>query len=528
MATPLTKTMQRTNPRIMVSHYIERILRARVYDVAKETPLDQARQLSERTGNLVYLKREDLQPVFSFKLRGAYNRIAQIPAGSRGRGVITASAGNHAQGVALSAHMLGIKATIVMPKTTAPIKVRSVRRLGGKPILHGDSYDDAYKHALILAEEQGQTFIHPFDDPEVIAGQGTIAMEILRQHPAEIEAIFIPVGGGGLIGGIAAYVKYVRPETKIIGVEPEDAACMQAALQAGKRVSLREVGIFADGVAVRQVGAETFKLARQFVDEIILVTTDEICAAIKDIFEDTRTVAEPAGALAVAGLKKYVQRLNCSGKSLIAIESGANINFDRLRHVAERAELGEKREALLAVEIPERPGSFHQFCKLLGRRSITEFNYRYADSHNALVFAGVEIAGEEERKDLIARLKDHNYPVTDMTDNEVAKLHIRYMVGGHAHGLNNELLYRFEFPERPGSLFDFLTRLGRRWNISLFHYRNHGSAYGRVLMGIQVPKTDKAKFQGLLEKMGYPYTEETANPAYLLFAGANFLDANLE
>ncbi|OGT91659.1 MAG: PLP-dependent threonine dehydratase [Gammaproteobacteria bacterium RIFOXYD12_FULL_61_37] len=509
----------------MPSHYIERILRARVYDVAKETPLNLAKQLSERTGNTVYLKREDLQPVFSFKLRGAYNRITQIPVEARERGVITASAGNHAQGVALSAHLLGIKATIVMPKTTPPIKVRSVRRLGGKPVLHGDSYDDAYQHALTLAGEHGQTFIHPFDDPEVIAGQGTIAAEILRQHPAPIDAIFVPIGGGGLIGGVAAYVKYVRPETKIVGVEPEDAACMHAALAAGKRVSLQQVGLFADGVAVRQVGVETFKLAKLYVDEVILVSTDEICAAIKDIFEDTRTIAEPAGALSVAGLKKYVQRESCSGKSLVAIESGANINFDRLRHVAERAELGEQREALLAVEIPERPGSFHQFCKLLGRRSITEFNYRYADSRNAQVFAGIEIAGDEERKDLIARLNEHGYPVTDMTDNEVAKLHIRYMVGGHAPGLKNELLYRFEFPERPGSLFDFLTRLGRSWNISLFHYRNHGSAYGRVLMGIQVSGQDKEKLQGLLEKMGYPFAEETANPAYQLFAGTDQITA---
>ncbi len=505
----------------MQNRYIERILRARVYDVAKETPLDHAKLLSEKCGNNIFLKREDLQPVFSFKLRGAFNRIALLSEEAKAKGVIAASAGNHAQGVAMSASLHGIKATIVMPRTTPPIKVRAVRRLGGKPVLHGDSYDDAYKRAVELMKEQGLTFVHPFDDPDVIAGQGTIAMEILKQHPDPLDAIFVPVGGGGLIGGIAAYVKYVRPETKIIGVEPEEAACMHAALKAGKRVSLKQVGIFADGVAVRQAGKETFRLAQQFVDEIVTATTDEICAAIKDVFEDTRTLAEPAGALSVAGMKKYIQREGCSGQNLIAIESGANINFDRLRHVAERAELGESREMLLAVEIPERPGSFHLFCKILGRRSITEFNYRYADSRDAQVFAGVEISGDEEGREIVAKLKENGYPVTVMTNNEVAKLHIRYMVGGHAPGLDNELLYRFEFPERPGALLDFLTRLGKRWNISLFHYRNHGAAYGRVLMGIQVEQKDKGKLQELLENMDYPYWEETTNPAYLLFAGTD-------
>ena len=505
----------------MPTSYIERILRARVYDVVKETPLDHAKLLSEKSGNSVYLKREDLQKVFSFKIRGAYNRIAQLSDEAKAKGVIAASAGNHAQGVAMSASLHGTKATIVMPRTTPPIKVRAVRRLGGKPVLHGDSYDDAYERAIELMHEQGQTFVHPFDDPDVIAGQGTIAMEILKQHPDPIDAIFVPIGGGGLIGGIAAYVKYVRPETKIIGVEPEDAACMHAAVKAGRRVSLKQVGIFADGVAVRQAGKETFKLTKEYVDDIILANTDEICAAIKDIFEDTRTLSEPAGALSVAGLKKYVQREGCTGQNLIAIESGANINFDRLRHVAERAELGERREMLLAVEIPERPGSFHQFCKILGRRSITEFNYRYADSFNAQVFAGVETSGEEEAQEIIAKLKEFGFPVTEMTDNEVAKLHIRYMVGGHAPGLENELLYRFEFPERPGALLDFLTRLGKKWNISLFHYRNHGAAYGRVLMGIQVQQDKKHKLHELLEHMGYPYWEETTNPAYLLFAGTD-------
>jgi threonine dehydratase len=505
----------------MHNRYIERILRARVYDVAKETPLDAARQLTEKLNNYVFLKREDLQPVFSFKLRGAFNRIAQLSRDEMARGVIAASAGNHAQGVALASRYLGCKSTIVMPKTTPPIKVRAVRRLGGKPVLQGDSYDEAYEHAMDMVKSTGQIFIHPFDDPDVIAGQGTIAAEILKQHPDSIDAIFVPVGGGGLIGGISAYIKYVRPNTRVIGVEPEDAACMHAALKAGKRVSLKQVGLFADGVAVRQAGKETFKLAKEFVDEIILVSADEICAAIKDVFEDTRTIAEPAGALSVAGLKKYVARENCTDRHLIAIESGANINFDRLRHVAERAELGERREALLAVEIPEEPGSFHKFCRILGRRSITEFNYRYADQKNAEVFAGVEITGDEERVELIGKLKENSFPVTDMSNNEVAKLHIRYMVGGHAPGVESELIYRFEFPERPGALLDFLTRLGKRWNISLFHYRNHGAAYGRVLMGIQVSGQEKQSFQHVLEKMGFSYWEETANPAYLLFAGTD-------
>jgi threonine dehydratase len=507
----------------MPKHIIERILRARVYDVAKETPLDPARQLTEKLASPVYLKREDLQPVFSFKLRGAFNRMAQLDAEARERGVIAASAGNHAQGVALAARHLGIKATIVMPRTTPPIKVKAVRRLGGKPVLQGDSFDEAYVHALELVKEQGQTLIHPFDDPDVIAGQGTIAVEILKQHPDPIEAVFVPVGGGGLIGGIAAYIKYVRPEIKVIGVEPEDAACMHAALKAGRRVVLQQVGLFADGVAVRQAGKETFKLARDYVDEVILVSADEICAAIKDVFEDTRTIAEPAGALSVAGLKKYVAREGACDKSLIAIESGANINFDRLRHVAERAELGEGREALLAVEIPEQPGSFHRFCRILGRRYITEFNYRYADSRSAQVFAGVEVGGDEERLELIGRLKDNGFPVTDMSHNEVAKLHIRYMVGGHAPGLENELLYRFEFPERPGALLKFLTGLGKRWNISLFHYRNHGAAYGRVLMGIQVQRGEQRLFEQMLEKLGYPFWDESENPAYLLFAGTDEL-----
>lgn len=503
----------------MPQTYIERILRAQVYDVARETPLDPAPRLSRRIGNQVWFKREDLQPVFSFKLRGAYNRIKNLSPEERDRGVIAASAGNHAQGVALSAKRLGIRALIVMPTTTPPIKVESVRDLGARAVLHGDSYDEAYAHSQVLAADKGMTFIHPFDDPEVIAGQGTIGMEILRQHPGPPYAVFVPVGGGGLIAGIAAYVKYVFPQVRVIGVEPEDAPTLYRALEAGRRVSLKQVGIFADGVAVRQIGKETFRIARQVVDEVVLVGTDEICAAIKDVFDDTRTLAEPAGALSIAGLKKYAQREGLSNKSLIAIESGANINFDRLRHVAERAELGERREALLAVEIPEEPGSFLQFCRAIGKRSITEFNYRYADTQRAHVFAGVELSeGDSERTDLVMHLRDAGYPVIDMTDNETAKLHIRYMVGGHAPGVDNESLFRFQFPERPGALSSFLSEMGKRWNISLFHYRNHGAAYGRVLMGIQIEPGEKQAFRGFLRELGYPWEEETDNLAYRLFA----------
>jgi threonine dehydratase len=505
----------------MPQSYIERILRARVYDVATESPLTHAKLLSKRLGNRVWLKREDLQPVFSFKLRGAYNKLKHLSAEVRARGVIAASAGNHAQGVSMGAARLGCDATIVMPRTTPAIKVDAVRGWGAKAVLHGDSFDEANDYAQGLTAERGLTFLHPFDDPDVIAGQGTIGMEILRQHPEPPAAIFVPVGGGGLIAGVAAYVKYVHPQVRIIGVEPEDAPTLHAAMAAGRRVVLDEVGLFADGVAVKQIGAETFRIARETVDEVVLVSTDAICAAIKDIFDDTRGIAEPAGALSVAGLKHWVEREGAEGLSLVAIHSGANVNFDRLRHIAERAELGERREALFAVGIPERPGSFLGFCKALGKRQITEFNYRYADQQDAHVFAGVQLTGgADERAELAQRLESKGFSVLDMSDNEAAKLHIRYMVGGHAAGVEDERLIRFEFPERPGALLNFLTGLGKRWNISLFHYRNHGAAYGRVLMGIQVPAAQLAEFTELLIRLGYPFWDESGNPAYRLFASA--------
>ena len=499
--------------------YVERILAARVYDVAIESPLDPAPALSRRTGNRILLKREDAQPVFSFKLRGAYNKMAGLPAASLKRGVIAASAGNHAQGVALAAQKLGCRATIVMPVTTPQIKIAAVKSRGAAVVLHGDSYDEAYGRARLLERRRRLVFVHPYDDPDVIAGQGTIAMEILRQHPEPIHAIFVPIGGGGLISGIAAYVKRLRPEIKVIGVEPEDADAMYRSLKAGRRVKLAQVGLFADGVAVKQVGRETFRLCRELVDGVIRVDTDAICAAIKDVFEDTRTILEPAGALAVAGVKAWAARAGARGRTLVAVASGANMNFDRLRFVAEEAELGEKREAILAVTIPERPGSFRAFCSLVGARNITEFNYRFADPRRAHVFVGVQVRDRSETDGLIRRLRAKGLKTLDFTDNELAKLHIRHTVGGHAPAVDDEILYRFEFPERPGALMRFLTSMSRGWNISLFHYRNHGADYGRVLVGMQVPPRDKRKFRAFLAKVGYPFNEETRNPAYRLFLG---------
>ncbi len=496
--------------------YLERILSARVYDVAIETPLERAPNLSTRLHNRLYLKREDLQPVFSFKLRGAYNKMAQLPAATLRRGVITASAGNHAQGVALAAQKLKCSATIVMPVTTPQIKVAAVKARGAKVVLHGDSYDEAYGHATVLARRARLTFVHPYDDPEVIAGQGTIAMEVLSQHAQPIHAIFAAIGGGGLISGIAAYVKRLRPEIKVIGVEPEDADAMYRSLEAGRRVRLKQVGLFADGVAVKQVGRETFRLCRDLLDEVIRVDTDAMCAAIKDVFEDTRAVLEPAGGLAIAGAKAYVERTGIRDRTLIAVASGANMNFDRLRFVAEEAELGEKREAILAVTIPERPGSFREFCSLVGARNITEFNYRYADPRQAHVFVGVQVHDRKETSRLIKTLRRRGLKTLDFTDNELAKLHIRHAVGGRAP-VDNEILYRFEFPERPGALMKFLTAMSHGWNISLFHYRNHGADYGRVLVGMQVPSQDKRKFRSFLANLGYPCQEESRNPAYRLF-----------
>jgi len=497
--------------------YLERILRARVYDVAVETPLDFAPRLSARLGQRVWIKREDLQPMFAFKIRGAYNKLSQLSAADLARGVLAASAGNHAQGVALAAQRLGARAVIVMPTTTPGIKVDAVRSFGAEAVLVGDSYDDAYAHALQLQAEHGYCFVHPYDDPDVIAGQGTVGLEILRQHRGPIDAIFVPVGGGGLLAGVISYVKHVHPEVKVFGVEPDDAACLRAALDAGERVKLKQVGLFADGVAVRQIGEEPFRLIRDKVDDVIVVDTDAICAAIKDIFEDTRSLAEPAGAVAMAGLKRYVELSGVRGQTLIAIDSGANTNFDRLRHVAERAELGEQREALFAVTIPERTGAFRDFCQLLGRLSVTEFNYRYGRADEAHIFVGVGLsAGASERDELMTRLTAAGLPVVDMTHNEMAKLHVRYMVGGRATA-DNERLFRFEFPERPGALLRFLSKMGGRWNISLFHYRNHGAAFGRVLCGMQVDPSQAAELARFLEEVEYPCVEETGNPAYRLF-----------
>ncbi len=504
----------------MTDNYIERILRARVYDVAMESPLELAPRLSRRLGNSILFKREDLQPVFSFKLRGAYNKIAHLSESVAKRGVICASAGNHAQGVALAAKRRGIPAVIVMPQTTPVIKVNAVRDLGGEVVLHGDDYDSAYEHAQTIVRERNLAFVHPFDDPDVIAGQGTVAVEIMRQAKNEVDAIFVPVGGGGLIAGIAVYAKYLNPKIRIVGVEPVDAAAMHDSLAAKKRVVLDRVGIFADGVAVRRVGEETFRLCREHVDEVVLVDTDEICAGIQDIFEDTRSIVEGAGALAVAGIKKYCALNNWKDKRLVAVNSGANLNFDVLRYVAERSDVGQAREALLAVEIPEQPGSFLKFCEILGSRAVTEFNYRYGAKDRAQIFVGFAVSGKSERDEVTAKLRGAGYGVTDMTDNEMAKLHVRYMVGGHAAGgVANERLYRFEFPERKGALLNFLQAVGSRWNITLFHYRNHGSDYGRVLAGIDVPASDTPEFLDHLNVLHFSYSDETNNPAYRIFLG---------
>jgi threonine dehydratase len=506
--------------------YLEKVLNAQVYDVAIETPLELANNLSARVGNKIILKREDMQPVFSFKIRGAYNKIASLSTEKLKRGVMGASAGNHAQGVAMSAAKVGCRAVIVMPTSTPGIKIDAVKGRGGEVVLFGDSYDDAYAHALELEKTEKLTFVHPFDDPEVIAGQGTIAMEILRQHSRHngpIHAIFCCVGGGGLLAGVAAYIKRLRPEIKVIGVEAMDADAMTQSLAKGHRVRLQQVGLFADGAAVKFVGEETFRLCKEYVDEMVLVDTDAICAAIKDVFEDTRSILEPAGALAVAGAKEYARKNKLKDKNLIAISSGANMNFDRLRFVAERAEVGERREAVLAVTLPEKPGAYKKFLGLIGKRNVTEFNYRYHTASEAHVFVGIQVGDRNEANKLVEQLSKHGYPTLDLTDDEMAKNHIRHMVGGHAPAVcekgMHELLYRFEFPERPGALMNFLTQMSAGWNISLFHYRNHGADYGRVLVGMQVPPGDMGKFKEFLKNLGYAHWDESKNPAYKLFLG---------
>lgn len=506
--------------------YLEKVSSAQVYDVAVKTPLEFAPKLSARLQNHVWLKREDLQPVFSFKIRGAYNCIANLTEQQRKQGVICASAGNHAQGVAFSANKLGIPATIVMPETTPRIKVDAVAANGAAVVLHGMSYSDAAEKATQLLNEQGLTYIHPFDDPDVIAGQGTVGKEVLEQFAAyqakdsslaDLDAIFVCVGGGGLLAGIAAYVKQLNPQIKVIGVEPDDSDAMTRSLQAQSRVVLDDVGIFADGVAVKQVGAETYRLANEFVDDMITVSTDQICAAIKDVFEDTRSVLEPAGAVGLAGAKLYIAQQGWQGKNIAITASGANMNFDRLRHVSERTQFAERREGVLAVKIPEQAGAFRQFCRAIGDFNITEFNYRYADARRAVIYVGVEIKSADQLEKLIQRLRQQDYETIDLTDNELAKLHVRHLVGGRNQQVDDEVLYRFKFPERPGALMNFLQKLGDGRNISLFHYRNHGADFGRVLCGLQVPASDRAAFAAALDDLGYQYEDETQNPAYQLF-----------
>ncbi len=506
----------------MSTDYLKKILTSRVYDLAIETPLEMAPVLSERTGNRIHLKREDMQSVFSFKLRGAYNKMAQLPPDRLKRGVICASAGNHAQGVALSAKTLGCRAVIVMPTTTPAVKVEAVRARGGEVVLAGDSYSDAYQHALALEKKHKLTFVHPFDDPDVIAGQGTIAMEILRQHAGPIDAVFVAIGGGGLIAGVGAYIKAVRPEIKVIGVQTTDSDAMARSLAAGRRVMLNDVGLFSDGTAVKQVGEETFRLAKQVVDEIILVDTDAVCAAIKDVFTDTRSILEPAGALAVAGAKAYVERAAKSrkpvrGQTLVAIACGANMNFDRLRFVAERAEVGEAHEAVFAVTIPEERGSFKRFCQLVGARSVTEFNYRISGEKEAHVFVGLQVADRDEPERICKQFQKLGFRTLDLTHDELAKLHIRHLVGGKSALAQHEILYRFEFPERPGALMRFLDSMAPNWNISLFHYRSQGGDVGRVLVGLQVPKKEMKDFRAFLSTLGYRAWDESENPAYKLF-----------
>ena len=512
-----SRPMARAKPARTAPDYLKKILTARVYDVAIESPLDPARSLSRRVGNTVWLKREDKQPVFSFKLRGAYNKMAHLTPEQLQRGVICASAGNHAQGVALSAKRLGCRAVIVMPVTTPKLKIDAVAALGGEVVLFGDSYSDAAAHATALQQEQCLTFVHPFDDPDVIAGQGTIAMEILRQHEGPIDAVFVAIGGGGLISGVASYIKAVRPEIKVIGVQTRDSDAMARSVAAGKRVTLADVGLFSDGTAVKLVGEETFRIARELVDDFVIVDTDEVCAAIKDVFQDTRSILEPAGALGVAAVKQYTARHKLKGQTLVAITCGANMNFDRLRFVAERAEFGEQREALFAVTIPEERGSFKRFCELVGPRAVTEFNYRMADDKLAHVFVGVAIAKRDEADKIARNFERHGFATVNLTDDELAKEHVRHMVGGRSPLAADERLFRFIFPERPGALMRFLSSLHPDWNISLFHYRNQGADYGRILVGLQVPKRDNKAFKAFLDALAYPCVEETANPVYRLF-----------
>jgi threonine dehydratase len=500
-----------------MTDYLQKILTARVYDVARETPLDKAANLSARLNNTLLLKREDMQSVFSFKLRGAYNKMAHLAPEVLKRGVICASAGNHAQGVALAAKRLGGRAVIVMPVTTPQVKILAVKARGGEVVLFGDTFDEAYGHARDLERQKQLTFVHPFDDPDVIAGQGTIAMEILQQQPGPLHAIFVAIGGGGLAAGIAAYVKQVNPRIRVIGVEPFDSDAMYRSLKAGRRVKLDRVGLFADGVAVKQVGRETFRLCRRYLDEVVRVDTDDICAAIKDVFEDTRAVLEPAGALAVAGAKAYVERHRLQGATLVAVACGANLNFDRLRFIAERAEVGEHREGLFAVTIPEGPGSLRKFCALVGNRNVTEFNYRIADAKAAHIFVGVQMAGRAESRRIAAHFNRHGFKALDLTGDDMAKSHIRHMVGGRSALAQNELVFHFEFPERPGALMKFLNSMSRSWNISLFHYRNLGADYGRIFIGLQVPPAEMKTFRRFLKTLGYRYSEETGSAAYKLF-----------